>query len=106
MRFIFVAFLIFMCAPVMAESYIVPPFAEMNRSCATAADCVVQDVGSCCGYNPQCVNREQMVDADGVARQCARDGISGVCGFTPVEACACIENKCTGVSAAPKDAGE
>ncbi len=63
-------------------------------TCRTAADCVVKDVGNCCGYFPACVHRDQPVDPAAVKAQCARDGRAGICGFPEISSCVCVEGQC------------
>ncbi len=66
-----------------------PPLA-----CQTAADCVVKDVGNCCGYFPACVHRDQAVDPAAVKAKCERDGSAGICGFPEISSCICVEGQC------------
>src|SRR5688500_2801359 len=44
--------------------------APVNRSCKTNADCVVKDVGSCCGTLPACVNIDSPTAPKGVQAEC------------------------------------
>jgi hypothetical protein len=69
-----------------------PP--ALDRSCRTSADCAVKNVGNCCGAMPACVNTNARTDPAAVQAQCARDGISGVCGFKDVTACTCVAGTC------------
>ncbi|HST44155.1 MAG TPA: hypothetical protein VLK29_02905 [Luteimonas sp.] len=66
----------------------------VDLSCSVDADCVVKDVGSCCGVRPACVNRAATVDADAVAAACRASGRMSTCGFQVVEACSCNEGPC------------
>lgn len=65
-----------------------------DRSCRTAADCAVKNVGNCCGMMPACVNRDAPVDPAAVKAQCEREGRMSVCGFNDVQACACVAGTC------------
>ncbi len=67
---------------------------KLDRSCKSDADCVVKDVGNCCGYFPRCVNVNAKVDPKAVQAQCARSGVASVCGFKPVEGCECVQGEC------------
>ena len=67
---------------------------KLDLSCRTSADCVVKDVGNCCGYFPRCVNVNAAVDPKAVQAQCARTGMASVCGFKPVEGCECVKGEC------------
>lgn len=65
-----------------------------NRSCRTSADCVVKNVGSCCGAMPACVNANAKTDPAAVQAQCARQGMSSVCGFKEITSCSCVAGTC------------
>jgi hypothetical protein len=65
-----------------------------DRSCRTSADCVVKNVGSCCGAMPACVNVDARTDPAAVQAQCARQGMSSVCGFKEVTSCSCVAGTC------------
>lgn len=73
-------------------------------ACQTAADCVVKDVGNCCGYFPACVHRDQPVDPAAVKAQCEREGRAAICGFPEISSCACVEGQC--VSSGANDGGD
>ena len=65
-----------------------------DRGCETDNDCVVKDVGSCCGFYPMCVNRDARTDPEGVRAQCEKDGLSSVCGFPAISGCQCVQGRC------------
>lgn len=65
-----------------------------DRSCRTSADCAVKNVGNCCGMMPACVNKDAAVDPAAVKAQCEREGRMSICGFTDVQACACVAGTC------------
>ena len=67
---------------------------QVVRSCRTDSDCVVKDVGNCCGAMPACVNKDSPTDPAGVRAQCARDGMASVCGFTEIAGCRCANGQC------------
>ncbi len=73
----------------------VPPAAAVDYACRTHADCAVKDVGNCCGAMPACVNKDSPTDPQAVQAQCAARGMMGVCGFTEITACQCVDNRCT-----------
>ena len=73
-----------------------PAGVQVVRTCKVDGDCVVKDVGSCCGYSPACVHKDSPTDPAGVQAQCARDGLSSVCGFNEISACRCVRNQCVG----------
>jgi hypothetical protein len=76
------------------------PADEPVRSCRVDADCVVKDVGSCCGVRPACVHRDSRPDPAAVAAACARDGMASTCGFVDVVACSCDDGTCRDQGAA------
>ena len=71
-----------------------PAGVKVIRTCKLDSDCVVKDVGSCCGYAPACVHKSSPTDPAGVRAQCARDGIASVCGFNEITACRCVRDQC------------
>lgn len=68
-----------------------------DRSCRLASDCTVRNVGNCCGYAPACVNKDAQVDPEAVRAQCAREGLSSVCGWQDIQACDCVQGQCSAV---------
>jgi hypothetical protein len=68
--------------------------AKILTECKTDTDCMVMNVGSCCGYSPQCVNRASKPDPEAVARDCTDNGLSGVCGYAEISACQCQSDVC------------
>jgi hypothetical protein len=79
------------CTPTTGNAdYLAPP----DRSCTTDADCVVKDVGNCCGYYPACLNKAAKTDPEGVKRQCEKDAVASICGFPTIESCTCVEGTC------------
>ena len=75
---------------------------KLDTSCKVDADCVVKNVGNCCGAMPVCVNKDSPVDAAAVQSQCARDGRMSACGFKQVTQCRCAAGKCIGYAAPVK----
>ena len=64
-------------------------------SCVLSSDCIVKDVGSCCGYYPRCAN----LGATFGPPNC-NVGQVGVCGFPVIDHCECQRNTCVGVQSA------
>ncbi|MDH5822165.1 hypothetical protein QFW77_04065 [Luteimonas sp. RD2P54] len=98
------ALLLAACAPAAPRPVPAPQTAEtpadplqLDRSCAADADCVVKNVGNCCGYFPACVNRDAQPDPDAVRERCAAGGMASVCGFQEISACSCVANRCEAV---------
>lgn len=78
-----------------------PRPALVNRSCRTSADCVVKDVGSCCGTYPACVNTDSPTDPRAVQLECARSGMASTCEVPVIDSCECNNGQCaasTGVT--------
>jgi hypothetical protein len=71
-----------------------PAHGEVNYSCTTAVDCVVKNVGNCCGYYPGCVNASSPTFPDQVRAQCTAQKMHGVCGFPADPGCQCVAHKC------------
>lgn len=69
-------------------------YASLDTSCQSDADCVVKDVHNCCGYYPQCVNRNAQTDPELVNRLCTSEERASICGFEEIESCLCVQNKC------------
>lgn len=76
---------------------------DPSLSCKTDADCAIKDVGSCCGYNPRCVNKDSQTFPEQVQAKCAKDGRVGICGFPSISGCECVAGKCAGVPGADGD---
>jgi hypothetical protein len=79
-------------APKLGTEVLNPP--EVDRSCSVDADCAVKDVGNCCGYFPACVNAQAETFPEHVKAACEAQGLSSICGFEDISACACIEGRC------------
>lgn len=75
---------------------------EIDFSCRSDADCVVKNVGNCCGYYPACVNADSPTFPEQVMAQCQREGLSSICGFPEISACQCIEGRCEAAAAEGK----
>ena len=86
-------------APAPAEVAAGAPV-KIDTRCTRDADCVVKNVGNCCGYYPACVNVASPTDPAAVQAQCARDGTMSVCGFPSISACQCVAGECQADGAA------
>jgi len=62
--------------------------------CERSLDCVIKDVGSCCGYYPRCANVADVFPAPSCA-----GGQVGVCGFPNIDSCECRQNRCISLQA-------
>jgi hypothetical protein len=70
---------------------------KVDTRCTSDAQCVVKNVGSCCGEQPACVNADSPTDPAAVQAQCQASGRMGVCGFRQISACQCQAGTCTPV---------
>lgn len=77
-----------------------PSPVTIDYSCRADADCAVKNVGNCCGMMPACVNKDSRTDPAAVQAECARSGLSSVCGFADIQACSCVSNRCEAQSSA------
>jgi len=76
---------------------------QINYSCNEDSDCVIKDVGNCCGYYPKCVNSDAKVSRDTVEKVCSEGGLIGVCGFPSIKSCECSGGKCIGINGSNSD---
>jgi hypothetical protein len=86
------------CASAAPPRLLGPPIKAgdtLDYSCHSDADCVVKDVGNCCGRFDACVNRDSPTFPEQVRAECAKKGMAGVCGFPVIEGCACVEGHCS-----------
>lgn len=72
---------------------------SLARRCDSDADCVVKNVGSCCGYTPQCVHKAVQTFPEQVKALCEKEGRSSICGFQEPAGCSCVNNQCRNSSA-------
>jgi len=74
---------------------------SLDRSCQADADCVVKDIGSCCGAFPSCVNRNSPTDPDAVQAACDKNGQAAHCSRRVLEQCACRQGQCVAAGKTP-----
>lgn len=84
-------------APKNPPSNLEEYYASIDYSCNTDSDCEIKDVHNCCGFYPECTNKNAITDPDKVREFCASEGLSSVCGFPTIYACDCVQNKCKGI---------
>lgn len=68
----------------------------VDYSCTSDNQCAIKNVGNCCGEYPACVNVDSPTFPEQVKADCARKGVSGICGFPVLEGCQCVEGRCEG----------
>ena len=85
-------------APATPPSDLQSYYTAIDASCQQDADCMVKDVHNCCGYYPQCVNKNAATDPALVQRLCQEQGLAGGCGFPAIVSCECRNNRCSSVA--------
>jgi len=66
----------------------------ISRVCQNDADCAIKNVGNCCGYYPACVHKDAETFPERVAAECAKHGVSSICGFPEIPGCRCAAGQC------------
>jgi hypothetical protein len=84
--------------PGMHSEALEPVAIAMDLSCTRDSDCVVKNVGNCCGQFNACVNRGSPADPSAVMAQCAKEGKMSMCGSPVIAGCACVQGECRGVA--------
>ncbi len=69
-------------------------YSDIDYSCRTDSDCEIKDIGSCCGYYPQCVNTDAETDSELVKELCKKEGAASICGFESITSCQCVNKRC------------
>ncbi|MEO5627096.1 MAG: hypothetical protein ABIQ70_13900 [Dokdonella sp.] len=93
-----IALLLVACAHAAPPRLLGPPIKAgdvVDYSCHVDADCAVKDVGSCCGAYPACVNSASATFSEKVKEQCVKSDQVGTCNIPVVEACACVQGRCS-----------
>ena len=104
MRKIIVYFLVLVSLIIFASATPLDDYYNsIDYSCTLDVDCVVKDVGNCCGANPVCVNSGAIVDPDHVNQICTDNSLSSTCSIDVVVGCACVNNVCEKRSTALQD---
>lgn len=67
---------------------------SLAKACQSDADCVVKNVGNCCGYLPQCVHKDVQTFPEQVKALCEKEGRSSICGFQEPAGCSCVNHQC------------
>lgn len=68
----------------------------INSSCEWDSDCEIKDVGNCCGYSPECVNKNSFVNGTLVEELCKKEKEGSACGFVSINYCKCSNKRCKG----------
>lgn len=70
---------------------------QIDYSCHTNADCVIKNIGSCCGEYLACVNINSKPNIDYVKKKCEDMGVDSTCGFPSIDGCNCVDNICKSI---------
>lgn len=73
--------------------------ATPDYTCSTAADCIVKNVGNCCGQYNACVNTAFVPDLQAVKAACS--GMASICGWSDIDYCVCTAGRCEGQQGQP-----
>jgi hypothetical protein len=87
--------------PAPTEAHVQPEIIstdQLDKRCRSDADCAIKDVGSCCGYNPRCVNKDVQTFPERVKARCSDSGRASICGFPALSGCHCEQGQCAGIS--------
>ena len=69
-------------------------FEGIDYSCNSDSDCVIKDVGLCCGQYNRCMNSDAVTDLDFVSASCSNgDGINFGCQIQ-TNGCLCVNHVC------------
>ena len=93
-----IALLLVGCAHAAPPRLLGPPITAndvVDYSCHVDADCAVKNVGSCCGAYPACVNSASPTFPEKVKEQCGKSHQMGTCNIPVVDACTCVEGRCS-----------
>jgi hypothetical protein len=74
-------------------------YQKLPTACQSEADCVIADVGNCCGHYPACVTKQKPFDRYELRRICEKESIGSVCGYPDVSGCRCVNGQCWSVRA-------
>lgn len=69
---------------------------SIDYSCKSDSDCVIKDVGNCCGFYPRCVSKDAETNPDLVKGFCAEKRLVSFCGFPSISSCECVSGTCVG----------
>lgn len=72
---------------------------NVELHCQQDSDCAVTNIGNCCGTYLACVNTSSTIDPAAVARECADQGLAGICGYPDITACECVQGLCRSADA-------
>lgn len=62
------------------------------------SDCVIKNIGNCCGYLTACVNRNSPADPAAAQAECKRKGMMSACGLPAIQSCRCVMQRCVAVN--------
>ncbi len=71
---------------------------QQSLQCEEDSDCVIKDVGSCCGYYPKCVHVNFQPDPEKVKQECEEQGLVSTCEVPDIKSCQCVAGECMELS--------
>ena len=90
-----ISFLFVACnSATVTPSTLTDYYQSIDFSCTTDADCIIKDVHNCCGYFPQCVNKNYQTNPTLVDTLCKNEEVFSTCGYQEVTSCGCVEGRC------------
>jgi len=87
-------------------TYLKAYYDSLDSSCKSDSECVVKNVGNCCGYYPMCTNKDSVLDPTEVASICSGQNNTD-CRLTIISYCRCQKigsgsaRKCVGFTGNP-----
>lgn len=70
---------------------------KINYLCYVDSDCKIINKGNCCGHYPVCANKNSRPNTWFVGLRCIITRSGSICGWSVIDECKCIENKCKGM---------
>lgn len=67
---------------------------SIDYSCESDEDCIIKDVGNCCGVYPRCLNKDANTYPGFVKQFCAEEKLVSICGFKSISSCECVSSTC------------
>lgn len=80
---------------------------SIDRSCQVDGDCVIKNIGNCCGGYTECVNVNAVTHPWLVEHYyCRESRIGSICDSQPPSSCRCNKNQCTDLEQIEKESDE
>ena len=69
----------------------------IDYTCQKNSDCVIKDIGNCCGHYPVCTNVKTRAMPELMKNMCLNEGMASVCGYNAINRCECVSGRCEGL---------